>query len=116
MIVNQLIDTTKTSIFLKKVSLIKVGMKLYNTLVPDINYSVVNPPSSLGNWQPIGGMREPPDPDTSPSSIFILNLLCDLGRLLPLSVFISYNIGIELGDFQSCFQLQLLHFMIQRMV
>lgn len=43
MIVNQLIDTTKTSIQKKKLSLIKVGMKFYNTLVPDINYSVVNP-------------------------------------------------------------------------
>lgn len=57
MIVNQLIDTTKTSILKKKkVPLIKVQMKLCNTLVPDINYSAVNPlPPPQGPGSGLGG-------------------------------------------------------------
>lgn len=60
MIVNQLIDTTKTSSLKKKVFLIKVGMKFYNTLAPDISYSVVNPlPPLQGPGSGLGIMREP---------------------------------------------------------
>lgn len=59
MIVNQLIDATKTSIKKKKVPLIKVGMKFYNTLLPDINYSVVHPlPPPQGPGSGLGLMRE----------------------------------------------------------
>lgn len=99
MIVNQLIDTTKTSIQ-KKLSLIKVGMKFYNTLVPDINYSVVNPLLLLRAWQWIGVKEGISDPGTSPSSSVILSSLCDLGR----SHLLCFSSGMVIRG-RSCFQL-----------